>query len=56
MKKTFLIIAAITVFIACEKDEKKVTNPGNGEEEELITTVRLIFDYDSLQFFINLFS
>ena len=48
MKKTFLIIAAITAFIACEKDEKKVTNPGNGEEEELITTVRLIFNYDTV--------
>lgn len=56
MKKTFLIIAAITVFIACEKDEKKVTNPGNGEEEELITTVRLIFDYDSLSLPVDTFT
>lgn len=43
LKKYILPVAMIAMFASCEKDDNKVDNPGDGHEEELITTVRLIF-------------
>ena len=44
------------IYFLSEKDEKKVTNPGNGEEEELSTTVRLIFNYDTISMPLDTFT
>lgn len=41
MKKSILSVALLATLFACEKDEKDVTNPDDGHEEELITTVNV---------------
>lgn len=53
MKKSFLLLGlASTLFFACEQDEKDVTTPGGEHEEELITSVDLLF-VDTNQVLLN---
>lgn len=43
LKKYILPIAMLAMFASCEKDDNDVDTPDDDHEEELITTVRLIF-------------
>lgn len=43
LKKYILPLAMIAMFASCEDDENNVEDPHDDHEEELITTVRLIF-------------
>ncbi|MFN3405008.1 MAG: hypothetical protein ACK40G_12985 [Cytophagaceae bacterium] len=38
-----LVLVCLTVFTSCKKDKKEVPAPHNPNEEELITTLKLIF-------------